>query len=140
VTVRELEKSVRISDSSIVSILRNHLGMRKVSARWVPHHLNPNQMRARVEFSSFMLEKFDAGASKLVDNIITGDETWVYFYDPETKEQSRQWIAREEDAPVKFRRVRSVGKVLAIGFSLLVRAAQWMPNKQINTRKQTNKH
>jgi len=116
VTVRELEKSVGISDSSIVSILHDHLGMRKVSARWVPHHLNPNQMQARVEFSTFMLDKFDAGASKLVDNIVTGDETWVYFYDPETKEQSRQWMAWEEDAPVKFRRERSVGKVMAAIF------------------------
>jgi hypothetical protein len=23
--------------------------------------------------------------------IITGDETWVYRYDPETKQQSSQW-------------------------------------------------
>ena len=51
-------------------------------------------MQARVEFANFMLARFDAGASKLVDNILTSDETWVYFYDPETKVQSRQWIAR----------------------------------------------
>lgn len=116
VTVRELQKHVGISISSITSILHDHLGMRKVSARWVPHRLNTSQMQARVEFANFMLDRFDAGASKLVDNIITGDETWVYFYDPETKAQSRQWITFEEDAPVKFRRERTIGKVMAAVF------------------------
>jgi hypothetical protein len=26
-----------------------------------------------------------------ISNIIIGDETWVYGYDPETKQQSSQW-------------------------------------------------
>lgn len=116
VTVRELEQNIGVSDSTIVTILHEHLGMRKVSARWVPHRLNPSQMQARVAFANLMLAQFDAGSSKLVDNILTGDETWVYFYDPETKLQSRQWVTSEEDAPVKFRRERSVGKVMAAVF------------------------
>ena len=27
--------------------------------------------------------------------IITGDKTWVYGYDPETKRQSSHWIAKD---------------------------------------------
>lgn len=115
-TIRWLEQLVGVSDSIIIKILHEHLGMRKLSARWVPHHLSPEQMQARVEFAQLMLAKFDAGRSKSVDNILTGDETWVYFYDPETKQQSRQWVTSEEDAPLKFRRERSVGKVMAAVF------------------------
>ncbi|UYV79986.1 hypothetical protein LAZ67_18001276 [Cordylochernes scorpioides] len=33
------------------------------------------------------------------DKIITGDETWVYGYDPETKRQSAEW--RGQDSPVR---------------------------------------
>ena len=113
VTIRWLEQLVGVSLSSIVKILHEDLGMRKLSARWVPHRLSPEQMQARVKFAQLMLAKFDGGRSKLVNNILTGDETWVYFYDPETKEQSRQWVTREEDAPLKFRRERTVGKVMA---------------------------
>jgi hypothetical protein len=29
--------------------------------------------------------------SNFISNIITGDETWVYGYDPETKQQLPQW-------------------------------------------------
>ena len=116
VTLRWLERLVGVSHSTIVKILHEHLGMRKLSARWVPHRLSPEQMQARVGFAQLMLARFDGGRSKLVDNILTGDETWVYFYDPETKEQSRQWVTNEEDTPLKFRRERSVGKVMAAVF------------------------
>ncbi|UYV80628.1 HORMAD1 [Cordylochernes scorpioides] len=34
------------------------------------------------------------------DKIITGDETWVYGYDPETKRQSAEW--RGQDVQVKL--------------------------------------
>jgi hypothetical protein len=30
----------------------------------------------------------------LLRNIITGDETWVYGYDVETKAQSSQWVSK----------------------------------------------
>ena len=90
--------------------------MRKVTSRWMPHQHKPHHMTGRVEFCELMLKKFDEGSSELVSNILTGDEIWIYHYDPETKEQSRQWITDEEDIPVKFRRERSVGKVMVAVF------------------------
>lgn len=116
ITVREIQQTLRISNGTVNTIVHEYLGMRKVSARWVPHQLKPHHMSARVEFCEFMLQKFDHGSSELVANILTGDETWIYFYDPETKEQSKQWITDEEDIPVKFRQERSVGKVMVAVF------------------------
>jgi len=46
--------------------------------------------------------------------IITGDETWVYGYDPETKHQSSQWKSADSPRPKKARQVRSKVKVTLI--------------------------
>ncbi|CAF4533000.1 unnamed protein product, partial [Rotaria magnacalcarata] len=45
-----------------------------------------------------------------VYDIITGDESWFNYYDPEIKRQSQVWVARTEPHPTKVRRQRSVGK------------------------------
>ncbi|CAF1547696.1 unnamed protein product, partial [Rotaria sordida] len=57
-----------------------------------------------------MLEKFDGGRSKRVSDIITGDESWFYHYDPETKRQSEVWVTSNDPHPTKVRRQRPVGK------------------------------
>ena len=44
--------------------------------------------------------------------VITGDESWVYGYDPETKAQSSQWKSPESPRPKKARQSRSNVKVI----------------------------
>ena len=41
-----------------------------------------------------MLENYDA--SKDVYKIVTGDESWIYAYEPETKQQSTMRIIEDE--------------------------------------------
>ena len=41
------------------------------------------------------------------------DETWLYHYDPETKQQSMEWWHSGSPGPKKFRVQKSAGKVLA---------------------------
>ena len=41
------------------------------------------------------------------------DETWLYHYDPETKQQSMEWRHSRSPRPQKFRVQNSAGKVLA---------------------------
>jgi hypothetical protein len=41
------------------------------------------------------------------------DETWIYHYDPETKQQSVEWRYSGSPRPKKFRVQKSAGKVLA---------------------------
>jgi hypothetical protein len=48
--------------------------------------------------------------------MITGDEIWVYGYDPETKMQSSQWKHSSSARPKKAQRVRSKVKVLLTVF------------------------
>ena len=35
-----------------------------------------------------MLQKYDRGAWKHVYNILTGDKSWIYAYEPKSKQQS----------------------------------------------------
>jgi hypothetical protein len=49
-------------------------------------------------------------------NIITGDETWAYGYDPETKQQLSQWKSPNSLLPKKARQVRSNVKSMLIVF------------------------
>ena len=41
------------------------------------------------------------------------EETWLYHYDPETKQQSMEWWHSGSPGPTKFRVQKSTGKVLA---------------------------
>jgi len=47
---------------------------------------------------------------------VTMDETWLYHYDPETKQQSMEWQHSSSPRPKKFRVRKSAGKVLALIF------------------------
>ena len=68
------------------------------------------------QLSASILLKIEPDEDHFFDSIITGDETWVYQYDPETKQQSKQWLSRGSSGPIKFKSERSVKKVMATVF------------------------
>lgn len=116
ITYHIIEYSLGLSPPRIASILHDHLHVTKRTARWVPHILTSDQKTSRVEWCNFMLEKYDLGRSRLVETIATGDETWIYQYDPLTKQQSQVWMFEDDDVPTKPRRSRSVGKQMVASF------------------------
>ena len=52
----------------------------------------------------------------VLKKVITGDESWVYGYDPETKQQSSQWKRPDEPRPKKACPSRSHVKSMLIIF------------------------
>jgi histone-lysine N-methyltransferase SETMAR len=116
VTYREIESCIGISMTSIHKILHEHLGVRKLCARWIPHLLTDAQKKARVDWCRKMIEKYKSGASKAVYSIVTGDESWIYAYEPETKGQSTVWVFQFEENPTKVTRSRSVAKQMVACF------------------------
>jgi len=48
--------------------------------------------------------------------VITGDETWIFEYDPETKRQSKEWHTSASPRPEKARRSKSKIKSKLICF------------------------
>ena len=61
-------------------------------SRWVPHKLTETEKEGRVTWCHHMIERFSGGKSKRVSDIVIGDETWQYQYNPETKLQSTVWV------------------------------------------------
>jgi len=114
--VRELADIVGISKSAVHRILTENLNMRKLCARWVPHLLTMEQKQRRVDVSIECLAMFRRNKAEFLRRFITMDETWVHYFIPETKQQSKQWIARGELAPKKAKTIPSAGKVMASVF------------------------
>ena len=106
----EVQGIMKISSGSLTRILHDCLGARKRYAFWVPHNLSEEQKQDRVHWCTHMLRKCDGGTSPCVWVIVTGEETWVYQYNLETKQQSEVWVFPNENPPVKFKRNGSASK------------------------------
>lgn len=115
ITIREISEEVQISFGSVQSILTDDLHMRRVSAKFVPKLLSEDQKEKRVSAAQDSLECANTNESFL-KTIITGDETWVYGYDVETKFQSSQWKTAKSPRPKKARQSRSNVKVMLTVF------------------------
>ena len=116
ITVNQIANELGISFGSTFSILTEDLGFSKLSARWVPKALQQNQMNLRSDLSLALLTTIEANESNFFERVITGDETWIYQYDPESKVQSKQWLPRGSAGPIKFKAERSAQKIMATVF------------------------
>lgn len=114
-TIREIAEDTGLSFGTIQSILHEDLGLKRVAARLVPSELNIFQKLSRVEISKEMLSNVDSDET-FIKRVISGDETWVYEYDTQTKHQSSQWQSSEEPKPKKPRRFQSKRKVMLTVF------------------------
>lgn len=116
ITYEEIEEELGIGANAVHSILHDHLGVKKMVSRWIPHLLSSDQKRHRVEWCQFMLQKFNEGQSKRVADIVTGDETWLFNYDPGTKADDTVWVFEGEPHPTKVVRGRSAAKQMVAIF------------------------
>jgi len=114
-TVRELEGDLAIPKSTVYRILSEDLGMTRVCAKFIPKLLSEQQKSLRLEIAKDNLEMINSDEN-LLKKVITGDESWVYGYDPETKQQSSQWKHASSPRPKKARQSRSKIKSMLIVF------------------------
>ena len=84
----------------------------KVFAKMVPKELTKEQKQGRVTICQDLLERQDDTFGR----VITGDETWVYQFVPETKQQSAQWKTANSPWPKKFRQTNSRVKTMLLTF------------------------
>jgi len=111
-TVRSTAEQVNINRETVRKILTEDLDMRKVCAKVVPKELTEEQKQRRVTICQDLLERQD----DILGRVITGDETWVYQYDPETKQQSAQWTTANSLRPKKFHQSKSRVKTMLLTF------------------------
>ena len=115
IQVEEIAQALGISHGSVSTILHDRLGMWKLTARWVPRSLSDEQMATRASVCSALLKRFKPKDDFLLC-LVTVDETWVHYYEPENKAQSRQWVGPGSPRPKKFKMQPSAGKVMATVF------------------------
>jgi hypothetical protein len=88
-SVRMIAEETGLDKNAVHRILTDHLHTRKMCAKLVPKHLfEPN----------------------VLDKAITGDELWVFEYDPETKRQSVEWHTKSSPHPKTAHMSRSQGE------------------------------
>ena len=92
------------------SIVHEDLDMKKLSAKWVPKFLNADQKRQQCQSSEQLLEFFWRNPNDFLLQLVTLDETWLYHYDPETKQQSMEWWHSGSPHPKKFQVQKSAEK------------------------------
>ncbi|XP_076062426.1 histone-lysine N-methyltransferase SETMAR-like [Oratosquilla oratoria] len=102
---RFIETDLGISQKHIHAIMHNHLEMTKV-----PKLLGPDQNRLRCNMSKNNLAIFHSDPQRFIRQFVTISETWVHHFQPESREQSKQWKHYRSPAPKKANSVVSAGK------------------------------
>ncbi|UYV65186.1 hypothetical protein LAZ67_3003497 [Cordylochernes scorpioides] len=88
--IESQEQDTGISKTTIGRIVTEDLKLKKTPAKFIPRFLTNEQKLCRLATCEDMMEMTRTDP-EWKDKIITGDETWVYGYDPETKPQSAEW-------------------------------------------------
>ena len=115
-TVDEMSEELDIPHSTFHRILTEDLRPSKKAARWVPKLLDEGMKKKRIEASEVFVNHAGGLPEVFLSKIITMDDTMVSFYNPETKEQSKQWLRKESLAPTKAKSQASRKKQMVFAF------------------------
>ena len=88
--IDEISKAMGVSWRSFQRILTVDLNMRRVAAKFVPRLLTQDQKNTRLTLCQDLKNQIESDPYFL-SKVVTGDESWCYGYDPETKQASSQW-------------------------------------------------
>lgn len=114
-TIRMLADELNINRETVRKILTEDFAMKKLCAKMVPKNLSDEQKAHRLNIAQDLLEQVESDPT-LLDRVITGDESWFFQYDPETKRQSQQWLSPGAPRPKKARMSKSKVKTMLICF------------------------
>jgi len=101
-----------MSHGSAYDIVQDGLGYRKVCSRWVPRQLSDDHERAQQMICQEHMNRDAHEGDAFLHQIVTGDESWVYHYKPESKRQLIQWKHSSSLASKEVKTWASAGKVM----------------------------
>ena len=139
-SAKSITEQLGISRERVGSIIHEDLDMRKLCAKCVLKCLNADQKRRRCQSSVQILEFFRRDPNDFLSQLVTVDETWLYHYNPETKQKSMEWRHSGSHRPKKSRVQISSGKYFASIFRdqggiLLI---YYLPKNKLSTRSITH--
>lgn len=75
-TIKHITTLVGISSGTLFTILKKHLGLREISARWISHLLTEKRMRIKI---------YKNCNRQRLSEIVTYDETLMHCFEPQRK-------------------------------------------------------
>jgi len=112
VTVHEIVAHLDMGHGSAHHIVHDVLQFFKVSARWVPRQLTAEFKERRVDACQELLKRVEAEDDGLLGRIVTGNETWVHYHQPETNKARKQRCYTSSPKPKIIRTQPSAGEVM----------------------------
>ena len=88
--IKDIDSCTGISEGSVQTILKKRLDPRKVCARWVPHLLTEEQKTQRLKCARELLKTYKGFNSRVISNLLTGDETWMHMFELQRRADNKQ--------------------------------------------------
>ena len=111
-SVKDIASCTGISEGSVQTILKKHLDLRKVCTRWVPYLLTEEQKTQCLKCARKFLKTYKGCNSRVISNLLTGDETWVHLFEPQRRADNKQWKRKDQKHPCIAKRTISSKKML----------------------------
>ena len=109
-SVKDIASCTGISEGSVQTILKKRLDLRKVRSRWVPHLLTEEQKTQRLKCARELLKAYKGCNSRVISNLLTGDETWVHMFELQRRADNKQWMRKDQKRPCIAKRTISSNK------------------------------
>ena len=116
ISAKSIAEQLGISHERVGSIIHEDLDMQRLSAKWVLKCLNADQKRQWCQSSEQLLEFFGHDPNDFLSRWVTMDETWLYHYDPETKQHSMEWRHSSSPCPKKVMSAKICWKTSCLDF------------------------
>ncbi|GFR05533.1 histone-lysine N-methyltransferase SETMAR [Trichonephila clavata] len=110
ITTDEVAEELGISHERAQNIIHDFLQYRKVSARWVPRQLTSTHQEQRMAVSLEHLVRYHEDGNDFLFRIVTGDETWIHHFTPESKAASIEWKHPSSPVRKKFKTTPSAAR------------------------------
>lgn len=114
-SIQYIADTLNMSTFAVHGIVTENLQMRKVCAKLVPKVLTEDQKELRVSRCQELLDLIQ-NEPDFLNSVVTGDESWMFEYDPESKRQSSEWHSKSSPRPKKARMSKSRIKTMLIVF------------------------
>jgi len=102
ISAKSIAEQLGISCEQVGSIIHEDLDKQKLFTKWVLKRPSTDQKRQWCQLSEQLLEFFWRNPNDFLSQLVTMDETWLYNYDLETKQQSMEWRNSDSPCPKKF--------------------------------------
>ncbi len=110
VIIRQIVAETNLSRGSVHNIVKLDLEMKKKAPKFVPRILTQQQKDTRVALCRENLKAMEDPL--FMWSVVTGDEPWFSVLEPEQKQQSCQWMSKNEKRPKKALQSRQACKTM----------------------------